>query len=78
MVFGPWQFVPGLRARRPVLRRWSGRLYLVAGVLPGGIAGLYVSGFGFGGATNRLGFAMLAVLWLVSGIQAYRTIRGDA
>lgn len=75
MVLGPWQFVPGLRVRRPVLHRWSGRLYLVAGVLPGGISGLYVSGFAFGGATNQLGFATLAVLWLVSGIQSYRAIR---
>jgi len=75
MLLGPWQFVPGLRARRPVLHRWSGRLYLVAGVLPGGIAGLYVSGFAFGGPVNQLGFAVLAVLWLASGVQAYRTIR---
>jgi hypothetical protein len=75
LVFGPWQFVAGLRARRPVLHRWSGRLYLLAGVLPGGIAGLVVSGFAFGGAINQLGFAVLAVLWLASGAQAYRTIR---
>jgi uncharacterized membrane protein len=75
MVLGPWQFVPGLRARRPVLHRWSGRLYLLAGVVPGGITGLYVSSFAFGGAINQLGFAALAVLWLASGVQAYRTIR---
>ena len=49
MVLGPWQFVPGLRARRPVLHRWSGRMYLLAGVVPGGITGLYVSSFAFGG-----------------------------
>ena len=75
MLLGPWQFVPGLRASRPVLHRWSGRLYLLVGVVPGGIAGLYVSGFAFGGPVNQLGFAVLAVLWLASGAQAYRTIR---
>lgn len=75
LFLGPWQFVPGLRARRPVLHRWGGRLYLLAGVLPGGIAGLYVSGFAFGGAINQFGFAVLAGLWLGSGFQAYRTIR---
>jgi uncharacterized membrane protein len=75
MLLGPWQFVPGLRARRPALHRWSGRLYLLAGVVPGGITGLYVSSFAFGGPINQLGFAVLAVLWLASGAQAYRTIR---
>ena len=44
MASGPWQFVPGLRARRPALHRWSGRLYLVAGVLPGGITGKWGPG----------------------------------
>jgi len=75
LVLGPWQFVPGLRARRPVLHRWSGRLYLLAGVLPGGVAGLYISNFAFGGTMNQLGFAVLAVLWLGSAAEAYRTIR---
>ena len=78
MALGPWQFFPGLRARRPALHRWSGRIYLLGGVLPGGIAGLYVSGFAFGGTFNQIGFAVLAVLWLTTGYLAYRTIRrGD-
>jgi uncharacterized membrane protein len=75
MLLGPWQFMPGLRARQPVLHRWSGRIYLLAGVLPGGVAGLYVACFAFGGAINQLGFAMLAVLWLFSCYAAYRAIR---
>ena len=75
MALGPWQFIPGLRTRRPVFHRWSGRFYLVAGVLPGGIAGLYVSSFAFGGGINQFGFAVLAVLWLGSGVEAYRAIR---
>jgi uncharacterized membrane protein len=76
MVLGPWQFLPGLRARRPGLHRWSGRLYLLGGVLPGGITGLYVSSYAFGGVFNQLGFALLAVLWLASGYMAYHAIRG--
>jgi uncharacterized membrane protein len=78
MALGPWQFFHGLRARRPALHRWSGRVYLVGGVLPGGISGLYVSGFAFGGTLNQIGFAVLAILWLTTGYLAYRAIRrGD-
>lgn len=76
LVLGPWQFLPGLRSRRPRLHRWSGRLYLLAGVLPGSIAGLYFSSYAFGGVFNQLGFALLAVLWLASSFMAYRAIRG--
>ena len=75
MALGPWQFFSGLRARQPQLHRWSGRVYLLGGVLPGGIAGLYVSGFAFGGTFNQLGFAVLAVLWLTTGYLAYQSIR---
>jgi uncharacterized membrane protein len=78
MALGPWQFFPGLRASRPALHRWSGRVYLLGGVLPGGIAGMYVSGFAFGGTFNQIGFAVLATLWLTTGYAAYRSIRvGD-
>lgn len=75
MGLGPWQFFRGLRARRPALHRWSGRVYLLGGVLPGGITGLYVAGFAFGGTFNQIGFAVLAVLWLATGYLAYAAIR---
>ena len=53
--------------------RWSGRTYLIAGVLPGGISGLYVARFAFGGWVSETGF-----LWpsaLVSAGLAYKAIR---
>ncbi|HWV15449.1 MAG TPA: DUF2306 domain-containing protein [Cellvibrio sp.] len=31
LMLGPMQFMPGLRARRPALHRWSGRLFVVSG-----------------------------------------------
>ena len=78
LALGPFQFATRLRARRPVLHRWSGRLYLGVGVLVGGLAGLFVALNAYGGPVARVGFACLAVAWLASGFKAYRAIRsGD-
>lgn len=43
LALGPLQFVSALRARRPSLHRFCGRLYLGVGVLLGGVAGLYMA-----------------------------------
>ena len=68
----------GLRRARPRLHRWMGRVYLGAGVLVGGLAGLYMSFHAFGGAMAQAGFGLLALLWLYTGAQAYAAIRrGD-
>jgi len=78
LILGPFQFMPGLRASRPKLHRWSGRAYLGMGVLVGGLAGLVMATHAFGGTTSRLGFGALAIAWLVTGALAYRAIRtGD-
>lgn len=77
LALAPLQLSAGLRARRPALHRWSGRLYalsiLIAAVaalalLPGSIASTFA----------RSGFGTLAVLWIATtalGIAAAR--RGD-
>ena len=72
---GPFQFSTRLRTSRPALHRWLGRVYLGIGVLVGGVAGLAMAAHAFGGPIARLGFAGLALAWLVSGICAYRAIR---
>jgi uncharacterized membrane protein len=78
LALGPFQFLTRLRARRPALHRWMGRVYLVS-ILVGGIAGLYVATMAFGGLVARTGFAALALLWLMSAFVAYRRIRaGDS
>ncbi len=78
LALGPWQFMAGLRRARPRLHRWMGRVYLGAGVLVGGLAGLYMSFHAFGGAMAQAGFGLLALLWLYTGAQAYAAIRrGD-
>lgn len=78
LLLGPLQFSARLRTRWPRLHRWTGRVYLVAGVIVGGLAGLYMAMFAFGGVPARLGFGILAILWLHSGARAWQSIRaGD-
>jgi len=74
---GGFQFLPWLRARHLSLHRWLGRTYLLA-VLLGGIGGMVMAGQADGGLAGRFGFSLLAVVWLVSGWQAYAAVRrGD-
>lgn len=78
LALGPFQFWSRLRGRRPALHRWMGRAYLVVGVLAGGLSGLYMAQHAFGGLVSRLGFGALALVWLFTGLQAWRAIRaGD-
>lgn len=74
----PFQFSSRLRSARPRIHRVMGRAYLGIGVLVGGLSGLYMAIFAFGGPVAKLGFACLAVGWLYSGIRAYQAIRRGA
>lgn len=71
---GPLQFVGSLRARRPNLHRWLGRIYLAVGVGIGGSSGYVLALGAYGGAWARAGFAALAALWLACGIVALQRI----
>ena len=64
LLLGPFQFITRLRARRPVLHRWTGRLYAIA-ILVGGIAGLLLALDATDRPVAAAGFGLLAVLWLV-------------
>lgn len=78
LILGPFQFFQYLRQRYTNTHRWLGRVYLLAGVLVGGLAGLYMSAFAYGGIIAKLGFATLAVLWLYTGLRAYLAVRNGA
>jgi uncharacterized membrane protein len=79
LAIGPFQFASRLRAARPRLHRWLGRVYLGIGVLVGGASGLFMAFHAFGGSAARLGFALLALAWLYTGARAYLAIRsGEA
>ena len=75
ILIGPFQFLPGIRKGRLLkFHRWLGRTYLL-GILFGGLSGLYMAQLAYGGTIARLGFTVLAILWLYSGFRAYRHIR---
>jgi uncharacterized membrane protein len=68
---GLLQFLPRLRARRPGLHRWTGRLYGVA-ILFGGVSGLVMASQAIGGPVAGWGFALLALAWLGTTANAIR------
>jgi uncharacterized membrane protein len=78
LLLGPLQFSARLRQQQKNLHRWLGRAYLGIGVLMGGLSGLYISQYAFGGSVARFGFAALAVFWLYTGLHAYLAIRRGA
>jgi uncharacterized membrane protein len=78
LLFGPFQFSARLRGARTQLHRWMGRAYLGVGVVVGGLSGLYISQFAFGGIVAKLGFAALALCWLYTGFRAFHAIRRRA
>ncbi len=74
LLTGPWQFWTGLRQKKLLIHRWTGRLFLL-GVAMGvaGAVGLAVTTtYGWGFAVGLMG---LASAWLVTSSMAYYTIR---
>ena len=75
LLLGPFQFVTAWRARAPRLHRLLGYGYLGLGVGVGGIAGVLLAPRAFGGLPSALGFGLLGVLWLATGVMAFITAR---
>jgi uncharacterized membrane protein len=73
LVLGPFQFNENFRNTKIHLHRLLGKVYLLC-VLFGGLSGLYMAQFSFGGNLSHLGFALLAVLWIFTGYKAYSSI----
>ena len=74
LAVGPFQLNARLRARFLSVHRWMGRSYVV-GVLLGGLGGLTLATMAQTGLAARVGFGLLAVLWLTATGMAYRHIR---
>jgi uncharacterized membrane protein len=71
LLLGPFQFLPRLRLKQPRLHRWIGRSYVFA-CLTGGSAGLALAMGSTAGPIARVGFAALAVTWLLTTAMAWR------
>ena len=77
LALGPFQFVSALRNRRPEIHRWMGRFYL-GGIFAGGSGGFVMATMSQLGMVTHIGFGLLAVCWVLTGIRAYQRIRaGD-
>jgi uncharacterized membrane protein len=77
LVLGALQMSTWLRMRFLSLHRWIGRIYLLA-VLAAGIFGLQMASVAIGGLVAKIGFGLMAVLWIVTAVMAYFKIRqGD-
>lgn len=76
LVAGALQFWPWLRRRHPAVHRWSGRVYLFAGVFPTAVLAIPVAlqtpEFG---VSNQLAICLFAVLWFGTAVAGYRAAR---
>jgi Predicted membrane protein (DUF2306) len=74
LMCGALQLWPQLRARWPALHRWSGRLYLLLGMVLalGGLAMLWVYEGGAGSFSMKLGTSFNAMLIFGFGVLAWR------
>ena len=70
LLIGPFQFLPRLRAKRPQIHRWTGRLY-VAGCLASGVAALVLATHTITGGIATAGFSLLAIFWIISTSLAF-------
>lgn len=74
LIIGPLQFSTNLRFKYIQFHRWSGRVYLLIGVLFGGFAGFIMAQHAFGGLVSRVGFTSSAVVWIFTGCMALYSI----
>jgi len=74
LLAGGFQFSRRLRTTAPAWHRWLGRCYLLV-VLLGAIGGAVLATMAAGGLVARVGFFLLALIWLWSGAAAYLAIR---
>ncbi len=74
LAIGPFQFNEKFRINKIQLHRMLGKIYLMC-VLIGGLSGLYMSQYSFGGMISHSGFFTLAILWLATGYKAYHSIK---
>jgi hypothetical protein len=75
MLTAPLQLWTWFRRRRPGAHRIAGRVYVFAGVLPAGIAGLMLGAVTPFGPVIRASNVLLAILWLTCTTAGFRMAR---
>ncbi|HEU5475593.1 MAG TPA: DUF2306 domain-containing protein [Actinophytocola sp.] len=65
------QIWPWVRQHHPAVHRWSGRVYVFAGVIPTGLLALAIVPFAAGPPGNAIG----GLLWLAATIAGFRAAR---
>ena len=75
LLLGPFQFLDRWRASLPRVHRVLGHCYLLLGVGMGGVSGVLLARFSFGGLVAHLGFGLLGCLWIVTGIWGLHTVK---
>ncbi len=77
LLIGWTQFLAKLRAKRPLLHRNIGKVY-VSAVLLSAVSGIYIGYFATGGLVSAVGFISLGVFWFGFTLRAYQAARsGD-
>ncbi|WP_306365822.1 DUF2306 domain-containing protein [Nocardiopsis sp. CC223A] len=76
MVAACFQVWPRFRAGHPWGHRMTGRVYVLGGVLPGGLTALYVGAHTPFGPVVMVGNLSIAVLWLAVTLLGWRAARG--
>jgi uncharacterized membrane protein len=75
LLVGPFQFFGSIRRKHPKLHRITGRVYLLAGVLPGCLSGIVVAVLTTAGPVPLAAFVLLDVFWFYTALRAYRAVR---
>ncbi|GAA1686537.1 hypothetical protein GCM10009830_37520 [Glycomyces endophyticus] len=75
LLVGPFQFFGSIRSGHPKVHRVLGRVYLLAGVLPGSLSGIVVALLTTAGPIALATFVFLDVFWCYSALRAYRAVR---
>lgn len=77
LLVGPWQFLPGIRARHLALHRVLGRIYAVA-ILIAWLASIPIGLHAQTGAVASAGFLTLGLCWIVAtGGAVFKVLHGD-
>ncbi len=74
LVIGPFTLFSRFREKNINRHRMMGKIYML-GIFLGSVSGLYLAYYATGGLVSQLGFGFLALLWMITAIQALANIK---